>query len=98
MFGVSMAVNHADGTMFVSVLFYPIAAGLAATSARAGWFTILFVAAGVPVGVAIAFLGRQLIYLLMGFFLRRFPPETTSTWVSWVVGGPLFLAYIILPY
>lgn len=93
-----MAVNHADGTMFVSILFYPIAAGLGATAAGAGWLTFVFVAASVPIGVCVIVIGRKMIYAMMGFFLRRFPPEATSTWVSWVVGGPILLAYVLLPF
>lgn len=32
-----MVVNHVDGTMFVSVLFFPIGAVIGAYSAGAGW-------------------------------------------------------------
>ncbi len=58
-------VNHVDGTMFVSPIIYPIAATMAAASAGAGWFALLFIPAGLAVGVVIAYVGRKLIYAMM---------------------------------
>jgi hypothetical protein len=56
-----MAVNHADGTMFVSIVFYPIAAAITAAHAGAGWFTVLFIPASLAVGVAVIYAGRKII-------------------------------------
>lgn len=92
-----MAVNHADGTMFVSIVFYPIAAGLAATAARAGWFSFIFVIASVPFGALVIYLGRKFIYWMTENVLKRVP-EDISTLASWFVVGPFFLAYLILPF
>jgi hypothetical protein len=91
-----MAVNHIDGTMFVSVLFYPIAAGLGAARAGAGLFTVFFIPVGLAVGIGVTYVGRKLIYLLMDFFLSRF--SNSRSWIQWVVGGPLLILYVILPY
>lgn len=92
-----MAVNHADGTMFVSVIFYPIAATKAALSAGAGWWALLFIPAGLAVGVAIAYLGRKLIYAIMRPVMES-GLERSKSWVQWILDAPLFLLYIILPY
>ena len=91
-----MAVNHADGTLFVSIVFYPIAAGKAAISAQAGWFTILFVAASIPVGFAVISAGRKLIYWMMDLALGR-DSEKHSKWFQNIIGVPVFLAYFLLP-
>ena len=44
--GTLMVVTHADGTGFVSAAFYPVAAAVRAASADAGWFSLLFIPAG----------------------------------------------------
>lgn len=92
-----MAVNHADGTLFFSVMFYPIAAGKAAIGAQAGWFTILFVAVSIPFGIAINAGGRKLIYFGMNMILGM-EPEKRSMWFQWLIGGPALLVYFVLPY
>ncbi len=91
-----MAVNYVDGTMFVSVIFYPIAATKAATLAGAGWFAILFVPAGLAVGVGITYVGRKLIYGVMRLhresrLLERF------AWLQWILAPPCFCLYFLLP-
>ena len=92
-----MPVNHADGTMFTSIVFYPIVAGKAAMSEHAGWLTIAFVIASLPAGFAVIMLGRKLLYSTLDPCIRALPDERHK-WLQWVVGGPLFLAYIVLPF
>lgn len=92
-----MAVNHADGILFVSVMFYPFAAGKAAIDVQAGWFTILFVAVSIPFGIAINAGGRELIYFGLNIILGK-EPEKRSKWFQWLFGGPAFLIYFVLPY
>ena len=92
-----MPVNHADGTLFFSVILYPFAAGKAAIEAQAGWFTILFVAVSIPFGIAVNFAGRKLIYWGMDVLLGK-EPDKRSKWLQWLVGGPALLAYFVLPY
>ncbi len=92
-----MAVNHVDVTMFASVIFYPIAATKGAASAGAGWFAVLFIPVGLAVGVAIACAGRKLIYAMMRPVMEL-GLEKSKSWVQWIVGGPVFLLYFILPY
>jgi hypothetical protein len=92
-----MAVNHADGTMFVSVLFYPIAAAIAAAHSGAGWFTVLFIPAGLAIGIGVCYMGRKLIYSLVGFGLSR-TSKTSKSWIQQVAFAPFFVLYMILPY
>jgi hypothetical protein len=92
-----MAVNHADGTMFVSVVFFPIAAAVAASRAGAGWFTILFVPAGLAVGIGVIYVGRKFVYAITGFALSRVE-NLPDTWIQQVAIAPFFLSYLILPY
>jgi hypothetical protein len=92
-----MAVNHVDGTMFASVVFYPIVATKAAVSAGAGWFAVLFIPGGLVVGAAIAYIGRKLIYAMMRPVVQR-GLDRCSAWVEWIVGYPLLLLYMILPF
>ncbi|MGV3660877.1 MAG: hypothetical protein ACO1TE_11865 [Prosthecobacter sp.] len=92
-----MPVNHADGTLFVSVIFYPFAAAKAGMEAQAGWITILVVAASILFGIAINYAGRKVIYAGMDLLLGK-NPDDRSKWFQWLVGGPAFVAYMVLPY
>ena len=92
-----MAVNHADGTMFVSIVFYPIAAAITAAHAGAGWFTVLFKPASLAVGVAVIYAGRKIIYSMMDFGMSRVS-KAPKGWLQQVVAAPMMLLYIILPY
>jgi hypothetical protein len=91
-----MPVNYADGTMFSSMVSYPIVAANAAISAHAGWFTIGLVAASLPVGFAMIVTGRKLLYAILDPCVRILPDERHK-WLQWIVGGPLLLTYIFLP-
>jgi hypothetical protein len=91
-----MPVNYADGTMFSSIVLYPIVAANAAISAHAGWFTIGLVAASLPVGFAVIATGRKLLYSILDPCMRALPDER-HRWLQWIIGGPLLLAYILLP-
>lgn len=92
-----MPVNHADGTLFFSVILYPLAAGKAAIDAHAGWFTILFVAVSIPFGIAVNFAGRKLVYSCTEFLLGK-EPDSRSKWLQWLVAGPAVVTYVVLPY
>ena len=90
-----MAVNHADGMMFASVVFYPIVATKAALSADAGWIAAFFIPAGLAVGVGVTYVGRKIIYSMMECGLKR--TEAFKGWVQQIVGMPMLLLYLILP-
>jgi len=83
--------------MFTSIVFYPIAAGVSAHSAGAGWFTPLFVVAGVALGIGIIYVGRKLIYTVLDFGMSRIA-RISKSWVQQVAAAPLLILYLILPY
>jgi hypothetical protein len=91
-----MAVNHADGTLFVSIVFYPIAAAAGAAHAGAGWFSILFIPAGLALGAGIIAVGRPLVYAITGFGLSR-GSKIPKGWLQQIFFAPFFLLYMILP-
>jgi hypothetical protein len=91
-----MAVNHADGTLFASVLFYPVVAAMAGASAGAGWFTALLIPAGLALGLAVTCIGRRLIYLMMAAVVKR--TWTVKGWAEWILGVPMLVLYFTLPY
>ena len=86
-----MAVHHADGTVFVCGMLCPIAAGLAAVSAGVGWFMVGVVVAAVPVGFAIAFVGKRIVSAVPRLGLRLVS-ESANPWTHWVACRPLFVA------
>ena len=92
-----MAVNNIDGPMFVSVVFYPIAAGVGAAHAGAGWFTVFFIAFGFVVGIGVIYIGRKLIYSI-GEFGLSFASKMPTGWVQQVLFLPFFLFCMISPY
>jgi hypothetical protein len=91
-----MAINHADGTMISSLLLYPVAAGIGAARAGAGWWTILFVPAGLAIGVGVVYLGRKLVYLITGLGLNG-ASGTSKGWFKQIFFLPFLLLYIVLP-
>jgi hypothetical protein len=92
-----MPVNHADFTLYPSIVLYPIAAGKAAIDAHAGWLMILLVLASLPAGAAAIYLSRKLIYCGMGLVLGD-TPDQRGKWFQWLVGAPALLIYFVLPY
>ena len=92
-----MAINHGDGAMFTSIVFYPIAAGVGARSAGAGWFTPLFVVAGVAFGVVVIYVGRKIIYGVLDCGLRRSSSISTG-WIQQIAAVPLMILYVVLPF
>ena len=92
-----MAVNHTDSTMFTSIVFYPITAGIGAGSAGAGWFTPLFIVEGIAFGVVIIYVGRKFIYRVLDCGMRRTSTISTS-WLQQVAAAPLLLLHFILPF
>ena len=91
-----MAVNHADGTMLISLPFYPIAAAIGAAGAGAGWFSLLFIPAGLAIGMGLIYLGRKMVYSIVGYGLRR-ASKLPNTWIRQIFFAPFFLLYFILP-
>jgi len=91
-----MAVNHADGTLIFSVVLYPVAAGIGAAQAGAGLWTVLFVPAGLAVGIGIVYVSRLLIYSIIGFGMKR-GDAISQSWLRWMFSIPFFLLYLLLP-
>ncbi|MBB76222.1 MAG: hypothetical protein CMJ75_17070 [Planctomycetaceae bacterium] len=91
-----MAVNHADGTALIGGLACPLAAGLAAISAEAGWLTCGCLLVSLPAGVMVFLLIRVLGYgaLRLGM---RLGSLTTWPWLQSLLCVPFFLAYLLLP-
>ena len=92
-----MAVNHADGTIFSSLVICPIAAWKGAVSGGAGWFSILFLPAGFAVGIILWNLGRAIIYSIVEFGLAR-AGKIRKGWIQQIVSAPFLLLYLVLPY
>ena len=91
-----MAVNHADGTALIGGLACPLAAGLAAISAKAGWLTSVSLLVSLPAGVAVFWLGRMLAYGVLQLGMRL-GSVTPRPWLQSLLCGPFFLAYLLLP-
>jgi hypothetical protein len=91
-----MAVNHADGQLFGSIPLYPIAAGVGAAQAGAGWFTILFVPAGLALGIAACFAGRGLVYSITGFAFHHCSKIRNGV-LQGIAFTPFFILYLLLP-
>ena len=92
-----MAINHADGTLFVSVLFYPVAATAAAVSAGAKWFAPFFIPAGLVIGMLVTFFARRALYATMEQLFDG-NGEYESGWRESTIGAALMLLYVIYPY
>jgi hypothetical protein len=91
-----MAVNHADGTLFTSMLLCPIAAGVGAVQSGAGWTMVLFVPVGFAIGVAIFRYCRRPLYAITGYGINV-AAKMPRGWMRQVVSLPFFLFYILLP-
>lgn len=92
-----MPVNHADGTLFGSILFYPVVAVVGAWQAGARWLVVLFLPLGMLIGMPFIWLGRRLIYFFMGRALRM-GEKISPPWLQGIIFTPFFLFYIIAPY
>ena len=91
-----MAINHADGQLFVSVPFYPIAAGVGAAQAGAGWFTVLFIPIGLAIGMGACWVGRGIVYSVVGFGMNR-SSRVRNRGMQTVAVLPFFVLYMVLP-
>jgi hypothetical protein len=91
-----MAVNHADGTLFLSVLLYSVAAVVRAVSAGAGWLAFFFIPLGLVVGGTVAYTDRKLICGILGLAL---PPaaKVSQGWLKQLAALPVMILYILLP-
>ena len=90
-----MPVNHADGTLFASVILCPIASTAAAVHAGANWLAVYFMPLGLGVGILIAYWGRIIVYSILTGGLRKSSKETKLR--QWLIGFPIMTLYIILP-
>jgi len=81
-------MNLADLMTVLTFLGCPVAAGLAAASEKAGWFTILFIAFGAAMGFAGRYCVGRLAYLLLFACCKQ-----SRAWLS----APLFAAYMFAP-
>ena len=91
-----MAVNYADGTLFVSLLFYPIAAMLGAMTGGARLTAPLFVVVSFPIGLVITHFGRKLLYWLMQPGIKRID-QIRAKWIQQIAAAPMLLLYIAMP-
>lgn len=103
-----MAVNHADGTLFISILFYPCAATWAAVHVGAGWWSPVFFLVACPLGYYYVMWSRGAFYWTLDRIVRitsgrsmddfavdESPP---GFWMSWIVGPPLMVFYLLGPW
>ena len=93
-----MAVNHADGTLFVSVPMYPIVGTYAAFIAGARWSLPVFLVAGLAFGVCIVTASRFALYRGMKHILDSQVMRNANGWPALIAGPPLMLVYIAFPY
>ena len=81
-------MNLADMMTLLTLVGCPVAAGLAAASEKAGWFTLIFVAFGVALGFGCSYCVRAVSYLILFASCKQ-----KKVWLS----APLFLAYMFVP-
>lgn len=93
-----MAVNHIDGMLFASIVFYPIVAGAAAFGAGSRFTVPIFVAGGLTIGVLTVLTSRFAFYFIMGRLLTSQMMQNETGWAAWIIGVPLMLFYILLPF
>jgi hypothetical protein len=91
-----MAVNHADGQFFLSVLFYPVAAIVGAVHGGAGWLAVFLAPASLVVGIGMCKYGRGLIYSILGTGLSR-GSRIKSRWIQSIAVLPYLILYVVLP-
>lgn len=91
-----MPVNHADGSLIFSVPLFPVAAGVGAAHAGAGWFTVLFIPVGLGIGLGVCRFGRAIVYSIMGFGLSR-SSKIHNRGIQTMAFLPFFVLYMILP-
>jgi len=82
--------------MFTSVIFCPIAAGVGAAHAGAGWITVFFIPVGLAVGYGIFRFCRKPVYSITGFGMS-YATKMPKSWIQQVVILPFFLVYMISP-
>lgn len=81
-------MNFADMMTLIAFIGCPVAAGVAAASEKAGWFSSLFVALGVALGFGCSYCVRGVSYLLLFSSCKQ-----PKAWWS----DPLFLGYLFVP-
>lgn len=68
-----MAVNNVDGPTFAGAALCPLLAGGFAMASGTGWLTVPCAVTASPVGFATLYVGRKLIYSILGVGLRFAP-------------------------
>lgn len=91
-----MAVNHADGQLFLSVPVYPVAAIVGSVYGGASWLAVILAPASLLVGIGVCKYGRSLVYSIIGSGLGR-SSQIKIRWIQSVAMFPYFLIYMILP-
>lgn len=81
-------MNLADMMTLITFVGCPVAAGLAAASEKAGWFTLVFIAFGVGLGFGCSYCVRAISYLILFASCKQ-----KRIWLS----VPLFLGYMFVP-
>jgi len=81
-------MNLADMMTLITFIGCPVAAGVAAASEKAGWFSLLFAALGVALGFGCSYCVRGVSYLLLFSSCKQ-----PKAWLS----VPLLLGYMFVP-
>ena len=79
-------MNAAELNTLVTIVGCPAVAGMVAASEKAGWFTVLFVVAGLAIGVGAGFCVHKIAYRFLRIHDKR----------TWVQCASLF-AYLLVP-
>lgn len=92
-----MAVNHADGTLFASILMYPATAAYASINNGGRWVTPLLVVASIGIGIAIITSARFVLYSLMERGIKSKLMANENGWPALILGPPIMLVYLAFP-
>ena len=92
-----MAVNHADGTLFASILMYPATAAYASIHNGGRWVTPFLVIASIGIGIAIITSARFVLYSLMERVIKSKLMANEDGWPALILGPPMMLIYLAFP-
>jgi hypothetical protein len=92
-----MAVNHADGTLFASLLMYPAAAAYASIHNGGRWVTPFLVITSIGIGIAIITSARFVLYSLMERVIKSKLMANEDGWPALILGPPMMLIYLAFP-
>jgi hypothetical protein len=92
-----MAVNHADGTLFASILMYPAAAAYASIHNGGRWVTPFLVITSIGIGIAIITSARFVLYSLMERVIKSKLMANEDGWPALILGPLMMLIYLAFP-